>query len=195
MDDVQPNDILFGRGPFCYMNPGNRIFREKIRSYSTLYERNTPRELKREIVESLTKLLQAQGHRFLVHSSTSGIWREADPNLVHAKIGHALRDVRNSVAKQSSSSELSSPHLREHQSMSHTIAKENIKRIGFHLGDLGKGAAVSGKGIRKRRFRYTSQCQSFYNIQRTQERLGEKMISSEVKHQTQDFRLTRNFQR
>jgi hypothetical protein len=169
MTDIQPKDILLGRGPYCYMNPGNRIFRKVIRSYSTVYKRNTPRRVKKEIVESITRDLKTQGHRFLVHSECLGAWREASSSLVHAKIGHALRDARNNVVRVTKAcvgSEPSQPPLPEYPKMSHTVGRESVSKIGNDIDNFGKRAVAADKDARKPMFLGKSHHQRLHNVNR-----------------------------
>jgi hypothetical protein len=95
--DIKANDVLFGRGPFCYRFPGNVAFRNLIRSHVATYSRCAPRTLKENIVKKLISKAQKQGCRFFVRNQCSDIWYEAHPYLVRSKVSHALRDARNSV--------------------------------------------------------------------------------------------------
>jgi hypothetical protein len=98
MVEIKPDDILLGRGPFCYRNPGNIAFRNLIQKYVEGYERKSPRSIKRKIVQKLILKAQNQGRRFLVRSMDSDTWFEAHSYLVHTKVSHALRDARNSTS-------------------------------------------------------------------------------------------------
>ena len=48
-------DILLGRGPLCYRNPGNVVFRNMIQIHVVKYALDAPRSVKRAIVQSLLK--------------------------------------------------------------------------------------------------------------------------------------------
>ena len=85
MIDIEANDVLFGRGPLCYRNPGNIAFRNLIKSHVASYARCAPRALKRKIVQILISEAQKQGCRFLVRAKSSDIWCEAHPYLVRSK--------------------------------------------------------------------------------------------------------------
>jgi hypothetical protein len=98
MEEIRPDDILLGRGPFCYRNPGNVAFRNLIQKYVSGYERDSPRSVKRKIVHKLILKARNAGHRFLVRSIDVDKWIEAHPYLVHTKVSHALRDARNSTS-------------------------------------------------------------------------------------------------
>jgi hypothetical protein len=64
-------DILLGRGPLCYRNPGNVVFRHMIQFHVENYALNAPRSVKRDIVQSLIQEAHRQGRRFLARISTS----------------------------------------------------------------------------------------------------------------------------
>jgi hypothetical protein len=171
MTDIQPKDILLGRGPVCYMNPGNKTFRKVIRTYFTMYTRSIPREVKREIVESITKSLRMQGHRFLILSVESGTWHEASSSLVHSKVSHALRDARNFAANKDVAcidSVQAKSLLCDSRRMTTSIEVENIVRLGVDLEKSGKSAvAVSYQEAQKRKCLYSSQFQALCNPYQT----------------------------
>ena len=101
MIDIKANDVLLGRGPFCYRNPGNIAFRNLIQSHVASYTRCAPQSLKRKIVQKMISEAQEQGCRFLVRAKSSDIWCEAHPCLVRDKVSHALRDARILVCDMS----------------------------------------------------------------------------------------------
>jgi hypothetical protein len=94
MTDINENDVLLGRGPFCYRNPGNIAFRNLIQSHVASYARCAPRSLKRKLVETLISKAQKIGCRFLVRVKNTSMWCEAHPYIVRSKVSHALRDAR-----------------------------------------------------------------------------------------------------
>jgi hypothetical protein len=96
MKDVNDEDVLLGRGPFCYRHPGNIAFRNLIQDHVANYARCAPRQAKKKIVQKLISKAQKQGSRFLVRDKDSGDWCQAHPYLVEAKVSHALRDARHS---------------------------------------------------------------------------------------------------
>jgi hypothetical protein len=94
---IQDDDVLLGRGPFCYRNPGNIKFRSMIRSCVDKYVIDAPRSYKSNIVQALIKTANDKGIRFIVRSKQDGNWYEAHPYVVQLKVSHALRDARNSI--------------------------------------------------------------------------------------------------
>ena len=98
MTVIQPTDIMLGRGPTCYNNPGNRVFRDMIKEHVANYKSDARRKEKAAVVQVLVSKLESEGYRFL-HRSTAGIWVEAPPRLVKNKVGHGLRDARIEAGK------------------------------------------------------------------------------------------------
>jgi hypothetical protein len=94
MIEIKPKDILLGRGPVCYRNPGNIMFRKFITEHYINYMLTTPRGMKKYIVKTLIDKIHGMGSRFLVRSENEHSWRLAHPHLIQAKVGHALRDAR-----------------------------------------------------------------------------------------------------
>ena len=99
---MDTNDILLGRGRFCYSNPGNVAFRGMIKEQVAKYSFDADRSVKREIIQSLIAQAREQGRQFLVRSLKDGKWRQAHAKLVQSKVSHALRDARNSTNQQQS---------------------------------------------------------------------------------------------
>jgi hypothetical protein len=95
---IKNNDILLGRGPFCYRNPGNVKFRNMIQSHVTNYVLDAPQSSKKKVVQSLIKKIREQGIRFLIRSKKDSNWCEAQHYVVQLKVSHALRDARNMLA-------------------------------------------------------------------------------------------------
>jgi hypothetical protein len=94
MINIEPKDVLLGRGPICYQNPGNVMFRKLINEHYKTYNLTTPRLMKKYIVKALIDKIHGMGIRFLVRSANERSWHLAHPHLVQAKVSHALRDAR-----------------------------------------------------------------------------------------------------
>jgi hypothetical protein len=133
VEDIKANDVLFGRGPFCYRFPGNVAFRNLIKSHIETYQRCAPRSIKQKIVKNLISKAQKQGLRFLILDQSSGMWCEAHPHSVRSKVSHALRDARNLVVNEcdkiSSSEKIARNGSRKE-------AKSNAKRQEAKSNDL-----------------------------------------------------------
>ncbi|KAI2504337.1 hypothetical protein MHU86_10102 [Fragilaria crotonensis] len=84
---------MLGRGPTCYNNPGNRVFRKLVKEHVTHYKNEARRKEKAALVQLLVSKIEGNGYRFL-HRSTAGTWVEAPPHIVKNKVGHGLRDAR-----------------------------------------------------------------------------------------------------
>ena len=95
---ILPTDIMLGRGPTCYNNPGNRVFRKLVKEHVELYKNEARRREKSALVKMLISKLSTKGYRFL-HRSATGTWVEAPTHIVEKKVGHGLRDARLSASK------------------------------------------------------------------------------------------------
>jgi hypothetical protein len=99
----ETNDILLGRGPSRYRNPGNVAFRHMILVEIKKYSLHASRSVKNNVIQSLIAKAKDQGRRFLVWSQKDDAWCEAHPRLIRSKISHALRDARQSAKDYDSS--------------------------------------------------------------------------------------------
>ncbi|KAI2489151.1 hypothetical protein MHU86_25453 [Fragilaria crotonensis] len=95
---IQPTDIMLGRGPAFYNNPGNRLLRKVVKEHAIYYKNTTLRGYKSALVKLIIALLQAKGCRFL-HQSLDGSWVEAPSKIIEKKVGHGLRDARLAADK------------------------------------------------------------------------------------------------
>jgi hypothetical protein len=92
----EPTDILFGRGPACYNQPGNKIFRKVIKLYSIHYQNEIPKVMKRACINKIWEELVVLGCRFLFQSvGKNDCWLVASEDIAKRKISHALRDSRS----------------------------------------------------------------------------------------------------
>jgi hypothetical protein len=93
MSWIQPTDIMLGRGPTFYNNPGNMVLRNLVKEHVVHYKNDARRRDKAALVQLIASTLEAKGYRFL-HRSSTGTWVEAPATVVAKKVGHGLRDVR-----------------------------------------------------------------------------------------------------
>ena len=84
------NDVLFGRGGYINIHPGNVRFRTKAFELRTWYEASTKEE-KYNISKRLIESVKGEGHRFLEKTS-DGLWHEVSGNGVRKKASQALRE-------------------------------------------------------------------------------------------------------
>ncbi|KAI2504338.1 hypothetical protein MHU86_10103 [Fragilaria crotonensis] len=73
---IQPTDIMLGRGPTCYNNPGNRVFRKLVKEHAVFYTNKARRKEKAALVKLLVSKIEEKGI-----------------------VGHGLRDARLSASK------------------------------------------------------------------------------------------------
>ncbi|KAI2513626.1 hypothetical protein MHU86_766 [Fragilaria crotonensis] len=97
MTNIQPTDIMLGRGPTCYNNAGNIMFRNLIKENVIYYRNQTRRSEKAALVKLVVSKLKAKGCRFLYRASP-GVWVEASTQIAEKKVGHGLRDARLDAA-------------------------------------------------------------------------------------------------
>ncbi|KAI2496476.1 hypothetical protein MHU86_18017 [Fragilaria crotonensis] len=98
ISEIRPTDIILGRGPAFYNNPGNMMFRKLLKEHAVHYRYEARLREKTEMITLLVSQLQAKGCRFL-HMSSTGVWIEAPSRTLIQKVGHGLRDARLAVAK------------------------------------------------------------------------------------------------
>ncbi|KAI2513573.1 hypothetical protein MHU86_713 [Fragilaria crotonensis] len=98
MPCIQPTDIMLGRGPTCYNNAGNIMFRKLLKEYELYYRKQARRSEKAALVKLLVSKLKAKGCRFLCRSAP-GVWVEASTQVAERKMGHGLRDARLDAGK------------------------------------------------------------------------------------------------
>ena len=182
MTDIKDNDVLFGRGPFCYRNPGNIAFRNIIQSHVASYSICAPRSWKRKVVQKLISEAQEQGCRFLVRAKSSDIWCEAHPYLVRSKVSHALRDARILVSGESidkisnlqyfsRSDKRQKPKLNEKRGI-HSFSSESINsKVSIEEGndipsiDRRKESALCQARQQPQDLKdFVSECNFFYHL-------------------------------
>ena len=99
MNDVEPTDILLGRGPTCYNNIGNQRFREVIKLYLPDYAESVSKSKKHtsNLIENLWSKLLIQGFRFRFRSKLTGDWIGAPECMAKEKVAHSLRDYSKRI--------------------------------------------------------------------------------------------------
>ena len=98
---LHPNDILLGRGPTRYHHPGNRAFRDLVKSFATFYSVKACNAQKMLVVRDIFVLLSKTGYRFLYQPNTkSGDWIECTTEMAMRKIQHTFRDMRSNLIKK-----------------------------------------------------------------------------------------------
>jgi hypothetical protein len=106
--------ILLGRGPTRYQHPGNRAFRDLVKSYAKFYEIEVCNAGKKLIARNIHFLLLRTGYRFLYQPNTkSGGWIECSADMAMRKIQHTLRDMRVYVSSKGNAHHHVNPMLRQ----------------------------------------------------------------------------------
>jgi hypothetical protein len=94
MTKSSPKEVRLGRGPGCYLNPGNKEYRAIVKLYAPDFHRHAPKPVKTKFVENLHSKLEVQGFRFVSFSVQEQKWVDAQECEIREKIGHDLRDSR-----------------------------------------------------------------------------------------------------
>jgi len=92
--DPQDSDILAGRGKATYTHPGNKRYLQLINENIERYINETTKVGKTAIVRSVVQILQNEQRRFLQRDSKSDTWYELSRRGVLDKVGHSLRDMK-----------------------------------------------------------------------------------------------------
>ncbi|KAI2509702.1 hypothetical protein MHU86_4684 [Fragilaria crotonensis] len=100
--------IMIGKGPTCFNNAGNVLFRKFIKGKVRRYQKAVLRGKKTSMVKSLASELHEKGCRFLLRSFT-GTWVQASSRLIERKVNHALRDALHDADTAVSGRDIDTP--------------------------------------------------------------------------------------
>ena len=95
--EIQPTDVLCGRGKQAFNNQGNRRFRDLIAASTDKYINASSRLEKSMVVHSIVEQVKKIGGRFLKQDRYTGRWYELDERQAKEKVGHAIRDATASI--------------------------------------------------------------------------------------------------
>ena len=90
--DIQPNDVLFGRGKSVVEHEGNLKFRNLVAGYGDEFD-NAGRLEKTQMTEKIVQSIAASGGRFLKRDE-GGSWEEVEHEIARKKVAHAFRNRR-----------------------------------------------------------------------------------------------------
>lgn len=90
--EIQPNDVLFGRGKTVVEHPGNLRFRSIVGVRMEEYEAASRLE-KTCMTENIVQLVKDANGRFLKRDD-GGDWEEVDDETARKKVAHAFRNRR-----------------------------------------------------------------------------------------------------
>jgi hypothetical protein len=127
-------DVYFGRGPSCYLQPGNKEYRRVIKLHAAYFHRDAPKAQKSKFIENLRTKLVMQGFRFFRYSESQQNWVDAYQLEVKEKIGHDLRDNRKSFSEGKNQFRFSKTKMRTENKRNHatTDCKGNKKQSEYH---------------------------------------------------------------
>lgn len=95
--EIQPTDVLCGRGKTSFNHVGNRSFRDLIAESTQRYIDAKSRLQKSMVVHSIVEEVKKAQGRFLKQDRYSGQWFELDEKQAKEKVGHAIRDATSSI--------------------------------------------------------------------------------------------------
>jgi hypothetical protein len=93
-NEIQPTDVLCGRGRRCFQHDGNVNYRDMVAKYSEVYQKTNSRTEKSRIVNAIVDSLGRNGSRFLKQHEEDGNdhWRVLSTKEARLKIAHTFRD-------------------------------------------------------------------------------------------------------
>lgn len=107
------HDILLGRGKTYQNHEGNQRFRAIIAVHIPKYaDKQTTRDEKTRIVESIVEDIYQGGCSFLKQELPSCVWFEIGYQKVKDKVGHALRDATAEMHRSFKRAELMNSQRR-----------------------------------------------------------------------------------
>ncbi|CAB9517906.1 expressed unknown protein [Seminavis robusta] len=97
-------DILCGRGKVCVDNEGNQLYRTVIESFRDQYAQALTKYDKSQVIRNgVYQYLKSVPCRFLRYNKKQQAWEELSADIIHDKIGHALRFANREKRKGSTS--------------------------------------------------------------------------------------------
>jgi hypothetical protein len=91
-DKFNDTDVLFERGNFSYNHPGNKNYREYVKSLQDRYITSKKNDKVAVTTRVLDYIQKECGGRFLGHDEDGGSWRELTPEEARRKVGQSLRE-------------------------------------------------------------------------------------------------------
>ena len=99
MIDLQPNDVICGRGAAAKNHVGNHRYRLLITLHHDAY-RNASKSEKSQITEMVVNEIYQIGGRFLKRDLQKSAWIQIDERSCREKTGHSLREMSMSKCGQ-----------------------------------------------------------------------------------------------
>ncbi|CAB9515421.1 Nitrilase family, member 2 [Seminavis robusta] len=95
--DIEPTDVLCGRGKTSFNHVGNRRFRDLIAASTDKYNSAKSRLEKSMVVHAIVEQVKKVKGRFLKQDRYTGRWYELDERQAKEKVGHAIRDATSTM--------------------------------------------------------------------------------------------------
>ncbi|CAJ1952190.1 unnamed protein product [Cylindrotheca closterium] len=97
---VGPHDVLYGRGGFTGINPGNKRLRDLVAKFRMAYFA-APKGVKGDLSKKVLNYIRSKGGKFLGKDDrTSALWYEVGDEKAFGKCSQALRDGIQDLIKQ-----------------------------------------------------------------------------------------------
>lgn len=93
--DIQPYDVINGRGKKSAQNVGNRRFNTTIAIFRSKYSEAVNRKEKSFIIQTIIRCVRESGGHFLKKDHER--WVEIGDDAAYEKVSHALRDMTLSL--------------------------------------------------------------------------------------------------
>lgn len=100
-NEINPNDVLCGRGGLTNSHAGNKMFRDVVAEYQLEYLRARKND-KKDIARRIVARIKGNGGRFLQRHPSSRVWSIASEKKAVEKTSQALReglDVRHKTLR------------------------------------------------------------------------------------------------
>ncbi len=100
-NEINPNDVLCGRGGLTNSHTGNKMFRNVVAEYQLEYLKARKND-KKDIARRIVARIQENGGRFLQRRPSSSLWSIAPEKRAVEKTSQALReglDVRHKTLR------------------------------------------------------------------------------------------------
>lgn len=100
LSEINPDDVLCGRGGMTNNHEGNRRFRELVAQHQSEYLLAKKKQ-KMEIANRIVRIIEHRGGRFL-KKHADGVWAPVPPKKAQTKTSQALReglDVRHKTIR------------------------------------------------------------------------------------------------
>jgi hypothetical protein len=145
-----PNDVICARGKDSFLHPGNKMFRELVKGFTSKYEAALNKSQRSCIVSDIIEKVRSMGNGF-VRKEKDGSWVEVGDIVAREKVGSLFRNALSSQYKSSTTSKTkhrtttaSKVEAKLHQIM---ISNQEIKSITESMAAFAAQNDVSDEDV------------------------------------------------